>query len=199
MVAAPHDLDLVDAAAPGIGSADLILVYGTLHPTPAVLAAEQYHAGRAPRIVLTGGPNRATGQVEADLHAQQLESLGVPTEAVLLERRSVNTWENVDFASDLLRQTGRPVRSIIAVVKWYHRRALLITANRMPEVERIFAVDYEPYDPVTGLGVSRSGWRTGSVSLARETAYMRDLIAQGWDPLQRGGLGWVRTRPSTWV
>lgn len=193
MSSAVHDLDLVDAAAPGLGNADVILVFGTLHPTPAALAAEHYRAGRAPLVVLTGGPNRASGQVEADLHAELLRSVGVPADAILLERKSVNTWENVELASTLLRQRGEHVRSVITVVKWYHRRALLILASRMPEVERVFAVDYEPRDPATGHCVTRTGWRAGAASVARETTYMRDLLAKGFDPLQRDGQGWVRT------
>ena len=38
---APVDLDLIEARAEGIGNADVIFVFGTLHPTPAHVAAEE--------------------------------------------------------------------------------------------------------------------------------------------------------------
>ena len=37
---APVDLSLIDAEAEGIGNADVIFVFGTLHPIPAHVAAD---------------------------------------------------------------------------------------------------------------------------------------------------------------
>ncbi len=42
---APVDLDLIEAHAGGVGDADVIFVFGTLHPTPAHVAAHHYHGG----------------------------------------------------------------------------------------------------------------------------------------------------------
>ncbi len=50
------------------------------------------------------------------------------------------------------------LRTVIAVVKWFHRRALVTLAHHAPSVERLFAAAYEPYDPVTGKLLRRSTW-----------------------------------------
>ena len=67
------DLALIDAQAGEVLSADLIFIFGTRHWTPAELAAELYHAGRAPLVVTTGGPNRhPRGVSEAVMHQRLL-------------------------------------------------------------------------------------------------------------------------------
>jgi hypothetical protein len=53
----------VEAAPPGQPTAHV--VFGTTQPRPAVVAAERYHRGLAPVIILTGGVNRDDGIVEA--------------------------------------------------------------------------------------------------------------------------------------
>jgi len=63
------DLDLIDAQAGDVLQADLIFIFGTLHWTPAELAADLSHAGCAPFVVTTGGPDHhPRGISEAVVH-----------------------------------------------------------------------------------------------------------------------------------
>ena len=55
------------------------------------------------RIEASGGDAAGLGVPEANLYAQQLQSLGVPATDVLLETRSMNTWQNAQFSAPLLR------------------------------------------------------------------------------------------------
>ncbi len=65
--------DYVDAAAPGIGPADFIIVFGTRFTEPAQIASRLYHEGLSRAVVLTGGANRQVpGLIEADVHANLL-------------------------------------------------------------------------------------------------------------------------------
>jgi uncharacterized SAM-binding protein YcdF (DUF218 family) len=100
------DLALIDAQAGEVLSADLIFIFGTRHWTPAELAAELYHAGRAPLVVTTGGPDHhPRGVSEAVMHQRLLVGAGVPEEAVIVEDRSATTLENVTMAAPLMRRT----------------------------------------------------------------------------------------------
>lgn len=193
------DLDLIDARAGEVASADLILIFGTLHWTPAELAAELYHAGRAPVIVTTGGPDRhPRGVSEAVVHQRLLVGAGVPEDAVIVEDRSATTLENVTMAAPLIAEAVGSVRSVIAVVKWFHRRALVALAAHIPHIERIYAAAYEPFNAERRIVLGRQNWEDSCPrSVQRETRYMRGLDADGFDLLQCTDTGWVRTGPLT--
>jgi uncharacterized SAM-binding protein YcdF (DUF218 family) len=197
MAATDVDLELIDAAAPGIGNADVIFVFGTLHVTAAEVAAERYRAGHASLVVLTGGESPARpGHYEALRHSEILLKRGVPEEAIIVEAESQTTTENVTLALPLIRERIGDPDTAVAVVKWFHRRALVLLARYAPSIRRIFAADYEPFDPVTGKRLRRDTWVTSSPRSCRgETGAMQKLIGDGWDPLRRDGFGWVRTRP----
>ncbi len=96
----------------------------------------------------------------------------------MVESRSQSTYENVMMAMPLVLERVDDVRTVLTVVKWFHRRALVTLAHHVPTIERIFAAAYEPYDPVTGKLLLRTTWqRTSPLSVARETKYMRSMIA----------------------
>jgi uncharacterized SAM-binding protein YcdF (DUF218 family) len=141
----------------GPAPADLAFVFGTRLPDPVPLALALYRQGLAPLIVLTGGPNRLTGVVEAHAHRDALAAAGVAERDMLVEDRSTNTLENVTLALPLLagRLEGRRVSRVLAVVKWYHsRRALMTLRAHLPAGVRYYAATYEP----PGLG--RAEWHT---------------------------------------
>lgn len=188
---------LVDAHAGRLAAADVIFVFGTQHWTPAELAAALYGKGLAPVIVTTGGAARhPRGLTEALIHRDLIVTAGVPTSDVLVETRSTNTEENVTMALPLLRQLG-DVKSVIAIVKWFHRRALITLAAHLPSVERIYAADYEPFNWHTRTALSRATWRESCPrSVAKEVGYLHDLRAKGVDLLRRTDDGWIRNARS---
>jgi len=171
----------IDARAPGLAAADLIFVFGTRMAEPARLAAGLFTRQLAPLIVVTGGSARQQdGLNEAAHHLGLLVGAGVTEERVLVEHRSTSTHENVVFALPLIEGRHLQPRTVIAVVKRHHRRALITLARHVPSIERIYAVDYD-----------------GGVTAARadkEHRYVRSLIADGYDPLVADGHGWRRTR-----
>ena len=188
------DVELIDAGAPGLEPAGVIFIFGTRLEAPAALAAGLYRDGLAPLVVVTGGALRQPdGLVEADRHGALLLDYGVPEEAIVVENKSGSTTENVLFALPLLEARCERVDSVIAVVKWYHRRALVTLAQHIPTLSRICVKDYEPIDPPTGQPISRSNWAARADRLERETTYMRELVSNGTDPLVRDSPGWRRT------
>ena len=119
--------------------ADLIFVLGSHDLRVARHAADLFHRGLAPRVVLSGGLGRLTAEAwtrsEAEMFAEVLRARGVPDSAFLLEDRSTNTGENIRFTRELLDRRGIEVRSIIAVQKPYmERRAFATIRKQWPEV-----------------------------------------------------------------
>ncbi len=91
-------------------------------------AAQLYHAGRAPLVILVGGlaSDEGLGEPEANAMATFIQDLGVPASALLLESRSRNTWENALYTKRLMNE--------------HHiARVLLVTsAMHMPRAMAIF-------------------------------------------------------------
>ncbi len=98
-------------------------------------AAALYHAGRAPRVMVSGGrlpwtPGSAT---EADAMHALLRRLGVPAAAILREDRSRTTRENLRHAAPLLRDL-QARRLLLVTSAWHMPRALAGAAQLGVEV-----------------------------------------------------------------
>ncbi len=88
-------------------------------------AARLYHAGKAPLVVLSGGngdPGVNLG-TEAGAMRSLLLDLGVPRQAMLLERRSLNTRQNAQFSAALLAKRG--IHNVLLVTSALHMRRAL--------------------------------------------------------------------------
>jgi uncharacterized SAM-binding protein YcdF (DUF218 family) len=72
----------------------------------AVLYRECRLAGRACKVEVSGGDARGLGQSEAAVYAGNLQQLGVGASDLLLEPRSMNTWQNAQFSGPLLKTYG---------------------------------------------------------------------------------------------
>jgi len=91
-------------------------------------AAALYHAcrqsGSVCRIEVSGGDARGLGHSEAEIYAANLRALGVDEADLLLEPRSMNTWQNAQFSGELLRTEGAD--RVWLVSSGYHlRRGML--------------------------------------------------------------------------
>jgi hypothetical protein len=188
---------LVDCKADGLAVADLIFVFGTRHWTPAEVAAALYKRSLSKTVVVTGGPDRDPESLpEAHRHRDLLVAAGVPASSVIVEDKSVHTLENVTLARPLIESALGEVRTVIAVTKWYHRRAVVLLAQHMPSLERIYVADYAPFNTDRGISLTRETWEDSCPrSVAKETQYLREMQANGSDLLTRSsGGGWVRSQ-----
>ena len=89
------------------------------------LAADLYHAGKAPLLLLSGGVVDPLA-IRSEAYAMHtlLTDFGVPAHAVLLEEESRNTRENAQYSYALARQHG--LSQILLVTSALHMpRALL--------------------------------------------------------------------------
>lgn len=128
------------------GNADAIVVLGAdswepCGPNVSSLrrtfkGVELLRAGRAPLLVFTGGVTQASrGVPVAGAMADLARRLGVPSEAIVEERESTNTWENAQLARQVLRPRG--VERVLIVTDSIHmRRAEACFLRAGFEVER---------------------------------------------------------------
>jgi uncharacterized SAM-binding protein YcdF (DUF218 family) len=85
-------------------------------------------AGRDCKIEVSGGDAMHTGEPEATVYADLLQHLGMPAGDLLLEPRSMNTWQNAQFSAPLLRDYGAQ-RVLLVSSATHLRRASLYFAH----------------------------------------------------------------------
>jgi uncharacterized SAM-binding protein YcdF (DUF218 family) len=133
--------------------AECIIVLGSHDTRVAERGAEVFLGGWAPLLVCSGHLGALTRGMwtrpEAEVFADVAAARGVPRDRILIESRSTNTGENVDFSRELLAEHGLRPRKAIAVQKPYmERRTLATFARRWPEIEVLVTspqVDFEGY------------------------------------------------------
>jgi uncharacterized SAM-binding protein YcdF (DUF218 family) len=118
-----------------VSTADAILVLCSHDTVVAERGAELYLEGRAPLLIFSGGSGRITGRLweepEADLFARIAVARGVPDGRILIENRSTNTGENVQFTRQLLAERGIDPASFILVQKPYMERRAYATFRKV--------------------------------------------------------------------
>jgi uncharacterized SAM-binding protein YcdF (DUF218 family)/glycosyltransferase involved in cell wall biosynthesis len=94
-------------------------------------AVALYKAGYAPVLILSSG--YVYSFQEAEVMRALAVDQGVPASAILLERRAANTYQNVKFVEEILRE--HRWRRVLLVSSPYHmRRALLVWHKQAPDV-----------------------------------------------------------------
>lgn len=108
--------------------ADCIVGFGNFNTDIARRAAELYHQGYAPKILFTGGLGRNTEgllpEPEAVRFARVAMECGVPEGDIILEDRSSNTKENIEFTRELLSAMGMPHGKILGVHQPFMERRI---------------------------------------------------------------------------
>lgn len=109
-------------------AADVIVGFGCYDHNVARRAAQLYRDGFAPWVLFTGGLGRNTAGLlklsEAESFAGTAMECGVPGDRILLEPRSANTRENIEFTRELLEARGIPHGRILGVHKPYMERRI---------------------------------------------------------------------------
>ncbi|MFT3772554.1 MAG: YdcF family protein [Minicystis sp.] len=77
-----------------------------------------YHAGRARRLVMSGGIDRHNGHSEPEVMRARAEAAGVPREAILLDEEGVDTASTVRNVARLIGKEG--LGSALVVTHYYH-------------------------------------------------------------------------------
>lgn len=120
--------------------ADCIVGFGNFNTDIARRAAELYRLGYAPKILFTGGLGRNTEgllpEPEAVRFARVAMECGVPEADILIEDKSANTKENIEFTRTILEQAGLPRGHLLGVHQpFMERRIKAAMGVYWPEVK----------------------------------------------------------------
>ena len=108
--------------------ANCIVGFGNFNTDIARRAAELYRQGLAPKVLFTGGLGRNTEgllpEPEAVRFAKVAMECGVPAEDILMEDKSTNTKENIEFTRALLEKEGISCDHILGVHQPFMERRI---------------------------------------------------------------------------
>ncbi len=138
-----HRMERSDAIL-GLGSHDLRV---------AERGAQLFLEHWAPLLIFSGGFGNLTREVwdrpEADRFAEIAVGMGVPQDKILIENRSTNTGENVQFTKTLLANSHLNPQKFILVQKPYMERRTFATFKKVwPEKDAIVTspqISFEDY------------------------------------------------------
>ena len=109
-------------------------------------AAELYHAGVAPTIVVTGGKQEGDQFTEAAAGADYLAGKGVPQDDILREDQSHSSLESLQASARFLRDDGRT--SVVLVSDPFHSLRIRLIAE---EVGLVAVTSPTKSSPISGI------------------------------------------------
>jgi uncharacterized SAM-binding protein YcdF (DUF218 family) len=136
-----------------LSAADAILVLCSYDLAVAERGAQLFLEGWAPILIFSGGLGAITKhfwkEPEADQFAAIAVKMGVPPEKILIENRSTNTGENIQFTRQLLAEKRLDLQTFILVQKPYMERRCYATFRKLwPGKEAVVTsprVSFEEY------------------------------------------------------
>jgi len=139
---------------------DCILTLGSHDLRVANRAAELYLQGLAPLLIMSGGLGNVTKGVwtvpEADQFAQIAINMGVPEKDILIENKSTNTGENIQFTGELLKANQLDPQSFIVVQKPYmERRSFATFKKHWPDKELVVTSPQLSFDEYPNEEISK--------------------------------------------
>jgi len=158
--------------------ADCIIVLGSQKASEyrVSVAAQAYHTGRAPKVLLCGGVVRDFAGVfmtEAENMRMTTVELGIPESDVIVENNSQNTVENVLCALLCLQRSLwlNNVRRILLVTTSYHmRRSLHLFRYLFPAHIRIIPC------PADDTSTRRDNWMTSDKGINRAKGEVMNIV-----------------------
>ncbi|MDR3473660.1 MAG: YdcF family protein [Devosia sp.] len=124
------------------------------HADRLMHAADLYKAGKAPKIIASGGnwrhPSRQRSEAE-DMR-DVLMRFGVPSEAILMEGKSLDTGQNADFTAQLMQQDHLTTALLVTsgihmprAMAAFRRAGVSVTASATDIVDA-GSIDWLPLD-----------------------------------------------------
>jgi len=134
-----------------LSAAEAIMVLCSYDLAVAARGAQLFLEGWAPLLIFSGGLGAITkhlwNEPEADQFAAVAIKLGVPPDKILIENRSTNTGENVQFTKQLLAETGIDPGTFILVQKPYMERRAFATFKKLwPDKDAIVTSPKVPFE-----------------------------------------------------
>jgi uncharacterized SAM-binding protein YcdF (DUF218 family) len=134
-------------------------------------AVALYRAGKAPLLLLTGG-NAQGYESEAVSMQRMLLAMGIPGDAMVLEKRSRNTHQNAVYSAEILHALD--AHRVLLVTSAYHMRRARFEFERQGFTVFPAATDYQLVEAPNTL----LDWLPDAGSLQQTTRAMKEYL--GW-------------------
>ena len=168
--APPQSADVIVVFAGGVGESGKA---GGGFQERVTQAIDLYRAGYASRLLLSSGYVFTLREAEV-MKAVAVDN-GVPAEAILLEERAKNTFENVTHSGQIVREQGW--RRILLVSSPYHMRRAVATWHKLlPEIEVVPTPVPQSQFYIHEWGASLEQIR----GILHEYAALADYWRRGW-------------------
>jgi uncharacterized SAM-binding protein YcdF (DUF218 family) len=128
-------------------------------------AASEAYLARGAKLAVACGGRSWSGLVEADAIAQMLVQRGIPEEAIVRERCSLDTRDNARFAASLLGRRG--LSGVLLVTCAWH----------LPRAERLFRM--------AGLEVEGLAVAPPDVTLQKRAYWRTREMLSSWNDARR--------------
>jgi uncharacterized SAM-binding protein YcdF (DUF218 family) len=117
---------------------DGIFVFGHIDPRLAKHVAKLWNMKKAPKIILTGKGRRDLPEgfeSESEYYASILKQNGVPDSAIILEKQSTNSLENVLIGIKIAKENSlNPKTLIVCTMPPLLRRAIATLNQQFPDI-----------------------------------------------------------------
>lgn len=143
---------------PDVGPApsDIGFMFGTRHGVEefCVTAYSLWQSQMFETLLISGGPTAGEPRSEAQVIAEGLIEMGMPSSALILEEAATNTGENVIFGRNRIAEVmdAASIKKVLVIGKVCSTRRYLMTMKRhWPEVQVCAA-------PVNYFGIPTERW-----------------------------------------
>ena len=142
-------------------AADVCIVLGNDYVDTMKMAKFVYDNGISDKFILTGHSARKDKEPECDRFFRRGMELGIPPEKMLLENKATNSYQNLQFSGEIIRdQLGgfENCRKILFIAKAFVTRRIEMTAKKLyPEfVQTFFCSTFD--DTETGKNIKMENW-----------------------------------------
>jgi uncharacterized SAM-binding protein YcdF (DUF218 family) len=142
--------------------ADCIFVLGSHDIRVAEYASDLFLQRYAPYIIFSGGRGSLTigtfKKPEADIFSEIAIKKGIPRDKIIIENKSTNTGENIQFTKEILKKIGLDFNSFILIQKPYMERRTFATFKKnWPEKEFIVTSQPITFEDYPNNEISKEG------------------------------------------
>lgn len=144
-------------------------------------AIRHYKEGRIKKLMITSGNSSVLHQKlkEADAVYEYLIAIGIPDSSIIIENKSRNTIENIQFSKAILDSLGIKSKVLIYTSAWHIPRTELCTDNYMKA--DFFATNYmsnpvRDYSPMNLLVPSGTALMNSELMMKELVGYIFYLL-----------------------
>jgi hypothetical protein len=150
--------------------ADFLFVFGTSAIDNQVLKqiTDYFNNGFFPWVLVTGMIGKAyyqTGKPLAHIMRDEFIANGIPSDKILIQDRSTNTLEDVQFSLDILDKHKIVPRHIAFLSKAHHSGRCFLTLRKFFPNQPLWPITYEA--KYNGIYVSAKDWPEHPIAQGR--------------------------------